>query len=267
MGASFEGMTIDFLAHVQSESAQFGELLAGTDASAPVPTCPDWTAADLLWHLAEVQLFWGAIVRDRLDGPDAAEAQKPDRPEGYRALLDLFGQASSDLVAALENTAEDVPLWTWFPDDQSAGFVRRRQAHEALIHRIDAELTAGRPAGDVDRALATDGALEVLEWMFSGYPDWASFEQDGPIGRLATTDTGTEFFVQLGRWSGHSPNSGKDYTDEAALTVIESGDPSFTISATARDLDAWLWNRPALAAVAIDGDAVGFETIIRGGVQ
>ncbi len=167
-------MTIDFLAHVRSESARFGELLAGADPAAPVPTCPDWTAADLLWHLAEVQLFWGAIVRERLDSPDAAEASKPDRPDDYRALLELYGRASAELVAALEDTADDVRVWTWFPADQSAGFVRRRQAHEALIHRFDAELTAGTAAGEVDGALATDGALEVLEWMFGGYPDWAT---------------------------------------------------------------------------------------------
>ncbi len=49
--------------------------------------------------------------------------------------------------------------------------------------------------------------------------------------------------------------------------MIESGTPSFTISATARDLDAWLWNRPALEAVSVEGDATAFEAVIRGGVQ
>ena len=32
--------------------------------------------------------------------------------------------------------------WTW-STDQTVGFIVRRQAHEALIHRLDAELTAG----------------------------------------------------------------------------------------------------------------------------
>lgn len=260
-------MTIDFLRHIRSESARFGDVLAHTDPGAAVPTCPDWTASDLLWHLAEVQLFWTAIVRDRLDDPQRAEDDKPDRPGDYGELLTLYRDATAALAGALETTADEVQVWTWFDADQSAGFVRRRQAHEALIHRIDAELTAGTAVTELDPALATDGSLEVLEWMFGGYPGWATHTLDGPVGRLATTDTGAQWRVQLGRWSGHSPNTGKDYADEPSLTLVDSGDPSFTISASAGDLDAWLWNRPTLGNVEVDGDASRFEAVIRGGVQ
>lgn len=261
-------MTIDYLAHVRAESARFADVLADADPTAAVPTCPDWNAADLLWHLAEVQLFWGTIVRERLADPDSAEDDKPERPSGYGELLALYRDASGALVDALANSADDVPVWTWFEADQSVGFVRRRQAHEALIHRLDAELTACETVTDVDAALATDGVLEVLEWMFGGVPGWAAHEVDGPVGRLAATDTGAEWFVQIGRFSGLSPNSGKTYTDEPTLTVIESGEPSFTISAAARDLDAWLWNRPTSTDVVTEGaDAASFRAIINAGVQ
>lgn len=37
----------------------------------PVPTCPDWGFDDLVWHMCEVQHFWGSIVEDRLDDPEA----------------------------------------------------------------------------------------------------------------------------------------------------------------------------------------------------
>jgi uncharacterized protein (TIGR03083 family) len=260
-------MTIDFLAHLRSESAAFGAALASADPSASVPTCPDWTAADLLWHLAEVQLFWGAIVRDRLDDPDAAEAGKPDRPSDYAALLELYRSASAGLADALDGVADDVAVWTWFDADQTVGFVRRRQAHEALIHRFDAELTAGVPAGDVDSALASDGVLEALEWMYGGYPEWAHYRPTGTVGRLATTDTGTAWLVELGRWGGHSPNTGKDYQDEPALTVVQAGDPTFSITGTARDLDAWLWHRPTLGEISTDGDAGALEEAIKDGPQ
>jgi uncharacterized protein (TIGR03083 family) len=260
-------MTLDFVAHVRRESVRFGAVLADTDPGAAVPTCPEWAAADLLWHLTEVQLFWGAIVRDRLDDPAPAEAGKPPRPADYAALLELFGTATAGLATALEQAPETTSVWTWYDPDQSVGFVRRRQAHEALIHRLDAELTAGVPAGDVDPALATDGVLEALDWMFGGFPEWAAHELDGPIGRVATTDTGAEHLVQVGRWSGRSPNTGKEYTDAGWLALIESGEPSFSVSGTARDLDAWLWNRPTSAEVTIDGDAERFTAIIADGVQ
>ena len=44
----------------------------------PVPTCPDWSVADLVWHLTEVQHFWTHIVTNRPDGPDSDE--EPVRP-------------------------------------------------------------------------------------------------------------------------------------------------------------------------------------------
>jgi uncharacterized protein (TIGR03083 family) len=155
-------MAPDLLAAVRSESARFADALAAADPSASVPSCPDWTAADLAWHLTEVKLLWGAVVRERLDAPDSAHAAKPPRPADYAETLALARVAATALVDALDSAADSEPVWTWFPTDRSVGFVRRRQAHEALIHRIDAEQTAGRPLLPVDPMLATDGVDEVL---------------------------------------------------------------------------------------------------------
>lgn len=135
-------MALDHLVHLRAEAARFGSVLRNADPGAPVPTCPEWNADDLLWHLAEVFLFWGAIVRDRLDDPAVAEAATPERPTDRPALLALYERAAAELIDTLAATADDVQVWTW-SDDNTAGFVRRRMAHEVLIHRLDAELTAG----------------------------------------------------------------------------------------------------------------------------
>jgi uncharacterized protein (TIGR03083 family) len=258
-------MALDFLAHVRSESARFRAALADSDPARRVPSCPDWDAADLLWHLAEVQHFWGVIVRDKLDDPEQSEDDKPERADDYQRLLAQFDEAHTILVEALDGTADDVPVWTWFEPDRSVGFVRRRQAHEALIHRIDAELTAGTGT-DIDRALASDGVLEVLEWMY-GAPEWATSELGGPLGQIATTDTGDSWLVRIGNWSGHSPNTGKSYDGEPYLVVVDSGEPDFRVSGPAADLDCWLWNRPTRTDVTIEGDAAVFLDVIRSGVQ
>ena len=200
---------MDYLAHLRSDSDRFAQALAACDPAAPVPSCPDWTAADLLWHLGEVQLFWGTIVAERLDDPDAADAAKPPRPDDYGELLEFYRRASATLVDALEATPPSTAVWTWFDADQSAGFVRRRQAHEALIHRLDAELTAGEVT-DIDPELASDGVAEVFDWMYSGVPAWARTTGPARSGASATTDTGGEWFVQLGAFSGTSPNTGND---------------------------------------------------------
>jgi uncharacterized protein (TIGR03083 family) len=258
-------MSIDYLAHLRADSARFLDVLTAADPDARVPPCPDWTAADLLWHLGEVQHFWGTIVHDRLTDPRGSY-EEPVRPDGHRALVDFFGSSSALLIDSLANTADDVAVWTWLDADQSVGFVRRRQAHEALIHRLDAELVAGAVT-DLDAELATDGVLEAVEWMFGGAPGWATTEPDGPVGRLATTDTGGSWLVQVGRWSGTSPRTNKTYTDEHMLFLVPEGTPSFEISGTARDLDAWIWNRPPLGVVSRAGDTAAFEAIIKTGVQ
>ena len=239
-------------------------MLAETDLEARVPSCAEWSGADLLWHLGEVQHFWGTVVGDRLAAPDAYV--EPVRPEGYSALLEFFAASSAKLVDALAGTADDVAVWTWLDTDHSVGFVRRRQAHEALIHRLDAELTAG-VVTEFDAGLATDGVLEALEWMLGGAPGWSASTLDGPVGRLATTDTHTSWLVQVGHWSGTSPNTGKTYTDEQTLFLVDAGAPSFEIAGTAADLDAWIWNRPPRGRVSRTGDTAAFEAVIRTGVQ
>src|SRR4051812_14858944 len=73
--------SLDYPDHLARESARFSAALLEADADAPVPTCPGWDADDLLWHLADVQWFWGTIVRRRL--LQAAETRAlvhPERP-------------------------------------------------------------------------------------------------------------------------------------------------------------------------------------------
>lgn len=249
---------LDYTGFIRSESARFAEALAGADPSARVPSCPDWDAGDLLWHLTEVQLFWAAIVRERLSDPKAADDAKPPRPNTYAGLLDGFADATNQLLDALA-VPDDTSVWTWFEPDQSAGFVRRRQAHEALIHRLDAELTAGQVTG-FDTALASDGVDEAVAIMFGGVPPWAAFTAAGGTGRVVTSDTGARWDFELGTATGTNPCSGASYTDEPCLHLLDDlVDPQFTVTGTARDLDAWLWNRPPLGELQVGGDQRPYE--------
>src|SRR6188508_1800461 len=103
-------MAIDFLAHLQANSERFEQVLADSDPAAPVPTCAGWTAADLLWHLGEVQHSWGTIVHDRLT--EWEQYQQPARPDSYEGLLWFFHDASHLLIDALATTSDDVPVWS-----------------------------------------------------------------------------------------------------------------------------------------------------------
>ncbi|MEM9609835.1 MAG: maleylpyruvate isomerase family mycothiol-dependent enzyme [Actinomycetota bacterium] len=258
-------MPLDLDAHLRADSARFGAVLGAVDLTAPVPTCDGWLAADLLWHLTEVQHFWGTVVGARLT--DLSSYEHPQRPGDDAVLADRFAETSSRLIEALAETEDTVKVWTWKDDDQTVGFVRRRQAHEALIHRLDAELTAGdRTAFDPD--LATDGVIEALDWIFGGAPDWASeIVIDGARGLVATTDTGAAWPVQIGRWSGTNPDSGKQHHDERGIFLVADGAVEFSVAGAAADLDCWMWSRPPVGEVELSGDTAAFAAVIALGVD
>ncbi len=259
---------MDYLDLLMQESNRFASALATADPTAPVPSCPDWTAADLLWHLTEVQSFWGVVVRDRLADPQAAEDVAPERPEAFADLFGAFSQASTALQMALAQTEPAEPVWTW-SNDHTAGFIRRRQMHEALIHRVDAELTNGHRS-PIDPAVADDGVSEFLQFMFAP-PGWARIEPAGPLGALTATDTGTTWTIRADHFSGLSPNTGTSYADEPCLSLLtDSGASAFTIAGTAADLDCWLWQREPVEPVVETGDAdavAQLRGILREGVQ
>jgi uncharacterized protein (TIGR03083 family) len=248
------GTRLDYLDHLHRESARFLEAVRHAGASTAVPTCPDWDADDLLWHLAEVQWFWATVVRDGVDG-EQADADKPPRPSDRAGLETFFVRASADLSDALSDGPDDAPTWTW-SSEQTVGFVRRRQAHEALIHRVDAELTAGERT-PMDPSLSADGVDEALRVMYGALPPWGAFTPDrGSPVRLVATDTGHSWLVSLGQFTGTDPEGGISY-DEPDLhpAVVDGGEPAAaTLRGTAADLDCWMWRRPTVGVVEGDGD-------------
>ncbi len=265
-------MALDYLAHLRADSARFAAVLEHAPADGQVPSCPEWRADDLLWHLAEVQWFWGTVVREAVTDP--GELRHPDRPADRGALLAFFGDATAALQAALAEVDPATPRWTWHEPDRTAGFIRRRQAHEALIHRVDAELTGDVARAPLDPALATDGVDEALRVMFGGAPSWARVELDREATLLvSTTDTGRSWLVTLGRCSGTDPGSGTTYTDEP---LVEAADADGSTPAAARvagpaaELDCWLWGRPTIGRLDRSGDEqvlARFQEVVSEGIQ
>ena len=245
---------LDYIEHLTRESTRFGEALREAAPDAPVPSCPDWNADDLLWHLGEVQWFWGTIVRENVTGSQA-EDLKPARPGDRAGLLAFYEDASRRLPEILAARTPDTPAWTW-SDDHSVGFIRRRQAHEALMHRVDAELTVGSRS-PMDPDLSADGVDEALRIMYGDIPTWGTItvEVEGPL-RLRSIDTGDSWLVQLGRLVGAEPGDDTP-VDELAMKIADSDhgdDAAATVSGSAADLDAWLWRRPTAAPVERSGD-------------
>lgn len=263
---------LDFLGHLARESARFAAALRDAPSDARVPTCPDWDADDLIWHLADVQWFWGTIVAEKITETERSDAlDHPQRPDGRAGLLDFYERASRDLGEALASQPPDATAWTW-SDDQTVGFIRRRQAHEALIHRIDAEETAGERTA-IDTALSSDGVDEVLRVMYGGVPSWGEFTPDAAdTVRLRTTDTGASWFVTLGRFVGTDPDDGETIDDsDMRIADTDAGQPAAAeLSGSAADLNCWLWHRPTVGEVERKGDErvlAAFDAAIAPGIN
>lgn len=242
----------DYLQHLRNESQRFRDVLADCDPTARVPACPDWDAGDLLWHLAWVQWFWAQTIRTR-PAPANEDADRPERPDSYAGVLAAFDDYSASLVAELERADPEEAAWSW-STEQTVGFTFRRQAHEALIHRLDAEQTAGQVT-PLDPALATDGAREALEVMYGGCPPWGAFAGLPHHVRVDTTDTGESVWVQLGQFTGTDPSDNVSYDEPDIGVVADPGtEPDAVVAGPAGALDAWLWRRGDDAALRVSGD-------------
>lgn len=255
-----------YLEAIERETRRFRECLAEADPGQQVASCPQWDVDDLLWHLGgEVQDFWAWTIAHRPEEP--SDWPEPQRPAGRSALLSVLDHAHEGLMLRLRNADPAEVAWSWAADPRlhTVGFTMRRQAHEALIHRVDAEVAVGDRT-PVDPHLAADGVVECLEWMYGEHPVWGTFADDGSRVVVEVTDTGRRVLLGLGRFTGHDPDAGEDVDehDLRVLEVVHGSDPvrDVTISGAAQDLDLWLWHRGSDALLDVDGDDLVLDRLM-----
>lgn len=231
---------MDRLEIIDAESARFAAMLAQADPDGRCPTCPDWSTADLLWHLTNVHFFWaGILARGVLTEAElpAVEAAKPGRPAGLAELLVLREQATAALLHELARRADAVPCWSWWAPDQTVGFTRRMQTYEATMHRIDAELAAGLPTGPIADDVATGAVDHAVDVMWGWMPESASYRPAHVVEFVAADHAG-RWLVEIGEWTR---SDGKSNGPRAVRAG--TGDPSATVSAPVSDLALWAWTR------------------------
>ncbi|MBV1940619.1 maleylpyruvate isomerase family mycothiol-dependent enzyme [Streptomyces sp. BV286] len=180
---------------VVGQTALLRSHLAGADLTETVPTCPDWTLRELAVHVGEAHRWAEHIVRtgaaknvpvENVTGVGGPQDSDP-------AALDAWLAEGAALAAGTFRTAgADAAAWSW-AWEHTAGFWARRMAHETLIHRADAAVTAGA-AYEVEPDLAADAIdewLQIVRFAQETYPGKAANELRG-AGRsihLHATDT------------------------------------------------------------------------------
>ena len=233
----------DLVEAIRRESEAFASAAERGDLTTRVPSCPDWTLGDLVWHLTDVQWFWTQIAgRALLSREDVGP--RPEPPASDDHLVGGFREGAAALVEVLEEADPGLRLWSWAGGQQDITWVRRRQAHEAAIHRWDAEATVGDP-GPIEGSLALDGIDEWVEWMAD--PDELSSAAPVMV-RLVASDREAARVLRV--------------EADGTFASEPQGQPDGTITASASDLDLLLWRRVAPADVSIVGDRSAVERFL-----
>lgn len=226
---------LQFLQAIARDGEAFASVCADSDLAAPVPACPGWTVADLVYHLGEVHHFWHTVVAERRDTWEGYE--QPVRPADGE-LIGWYRNGLADVLHTLTAADPAQSNWTW-STDKSAAFVIRRMAHETAIHRWDAEQAAGLDTG-VEPHLASDGIDEFLMW-FADEPKEGNPVPGGSV-HLHCGDVPGEWTVRL--------NAEGTYDIERAHA---KGDCALRGSAS--DLLLALWRRRPVSSIDVVGDA------------
>jgi uncharacterized protein (TIGR03083 family) len=208
----------DILGFIESESAAAAATISPAALAARVPSCPDWSLTELIWHLGRVQRFWATTVRAGEAEPEfPAEAGAP----ATAGELDAWFRASTrELLDALRTVPWDTQAWTWWKEDRTVGAIGRHQVQEAAVHRWDAQLALAAPQ-PLPEKLADDGVDEFL---------WIARQMRGPAPIAF-----------------HASDSLSTFSAGADKAVV-------TVSATASDLVLLLYGRVSPDDVHVDGE-------------
>jgi uncharacterized protein (TIGR03083 family) len=229
----------DYLDAITRESARLAESAGHAGLDASVPSCPEWTVADLVEHIANVQRWARITVETRATQRIAWRELPPPPPPNE--VLAWFRDQTHSLVETLARTDPATPVWSW-TDDHTARFWFRRQANEVAVHRWDAQGAAGTGTA-IDTALAADGIDEWLAML--------PFRTPGPVTgsgetlHLHCTDTptgvGGEWLVTL--------------TAEGPVTERVHAKGDVAARGGASELDLFVWGRVPVTDLEVFGDA------------
>lgn len=246
---------MDRLSVISTESQRFADVLGDVDPGRPCPSCPDWSASDLLWHLTEVHLFWAGILERRVVDAaelDDVERSKPPRPEAISDMLALRQQATTRLVGQLSERADDEACWSWWEPDQTVGFTRRMQTYEATMHRVDAELTAGISISPIAKDVAAGSVDHAVDVMWGWMPETAEYAPECTV-EFRATDTDQRWLVECGKWTAEGEHGPMGGPRAQRASATES---SAVASGSAVDLALWAWTRGGTVQTSGDPAAI-----------
>lgn len=238
------------LALIDDRSAALRSAAGAAGLEAGVPGCPDWTVADLIAHVGEVQLFWAAdVAAGPASSPPADDVVGDTKPHGD--LLTWSADATARLVTALQQAGPDRMCWTWWEEaavaPNTAGAVARHQVQEAGVHAFDAQQAHGH-GEPLPRAVAADGVGEYLTVELPTNGPWPY--EPGTV--VLDTGPGGSWLIDLGPEGVHVLEGGAHGHVKRTATV--TADPS--------DIVLSFYRRDIGRSLQVDGDPDLFPQLL-----
>jgi uncharacterized protein (TIGR03083 family) len=226
------------LDHLSADAGRMVALAHSSDLSAPVPSCPGWTAADLVGHLGSVYRWATEVLRT------GAVAEQGPAPDDVKELASWFAGAADQLIDTLQATDPSQPCWGFGPPPRLAGFWFRRQALETSIHLWDARACLGQDTA-IDPELAQDGVEEVVSVLFPRQVRLGRIEPLAGAVALRVADTSRTWVL------------GGDGVAAPGKTLASVTGPAVT-------LFLLVWRRVGLGSpqIQVDGDVAAAGSVL-----
>jgi uncharacterized protein (TIGR03083 family) len=235
--------TATWIETLRQEGARMTAAARATAADAPVPTCAEWVARDLIRHMGGIHRWATSFVAEARAEPGSQTLEEVAGGwPGDEELADWFEAGYLRLVAVLEAAPPDVQCWTFMSAPSPLAFWSRRQAHETAIHRVDTELAAGRTVAHLSRcspAFAADGVDELLRGFWPRRSATARSATPVTLG-VQCTDEGSAWVVTMG--------------PDGVDTAVGGGEATCSVRGAAGDLYFALWNRGGSESLKTEGD-------------
>ncbi|BEL04730.1 maleylpyruvate isomerase family mycothiol-dependent enzyme [Actinoplanes sichuanensis] len=231
----------ELLRLIDERSAAFTAVIAAAPSlDVRVPSCPDWTLADLAQHLGEGRHRWAATVAagPADSRPEKSEWNTSDAPRDGAELSAWLTEATERLTGVLREAGPDRVCWTWWGDSQSpstSGAVARHQLQELAVHTYDAQLAVGDPQ-PLPEVVALDGVDEFLSTCVAVSSPWP---HDPAVVEYRTTE-GPSWCLRL--------------TADGARADRLPAAADVTAETSASDLVLTFYGRKPVDALKLDGD-------------
>lgn len=240
-----------------AENAEQFRVAAELGLEPRVNSCPEWTVGQLVVHLGDVYDFWARIVEsaaasdgdvERIYGDLIKErkTRSHEQIEKSPRAIEYFQDRAGNIQRVLEAVDPGGANWTWWPGNQTAGFVQRRMAHETTVHRWDVQAAHGVARSITPPAIASDG---IDEYLTNGLTEWPPGNQAYPNASFHVHCTDTE-----GEWLIVAKGDSVQLSREHAKADL-------AVTGTASEILLWLWERIDPERLAVHGDEGLLESL------